>query len=342
MTAPGHPPGLPPSLAPSRPCALNLAEVVRALGGDLYAGGQTALVPAPGHSPADRSASLRLVGRRVLIHCFAGDDWRTMGEDLRRRGLVDAEGCLIAAGGAGGPPAALTSGRRQAIAARLWGEGAAIAGSLAERHLRQRGVGGVLPPALRSHPAVAAAIYDDRGPRRPALLAAITDPGGALAGVEVTYLAASGAQARLPVPRKTVGRRPAGAAVRLTPPGPPGPQLLVGEGVVTCLSAAAVFGLPAWALMSAGNLPLWRPPVEVRAVLIAADRGAAGARAARARAARLCSEGIACAVRWPPWPHGDWNEAVCAAGVQGGLRSSDCSRPPVPAAPASAPPARRR
>ena len=44
-----------------------LAAIVRALGGDLYAGGGRANVPGPGHSAADRSVSLMLSdGRSVL------------------------------------------------------------------------------------------------------------------------------------------------------------------------------------------------------------------------------------------------------------------------------------
>src|SRR3546814_3349691 len=57
-------------------CALpiSLAPLARALGGDAYAGGQRALVPAPGHGPADRSVSLRLAQGRVLVHSFGAAD----------------------------------------------------------------------------------------------------------------------------------------------------------------------------------------------------------------------------------------------------------------------------
>ena len=65
-----------------------LKETARALGGEVYAGGRRASVPGPGHSTADRSVSLVLEGERVLIHSFAGDDWRRVRDELRRRGLV--------------------------------------------------------------------------------------------------------------------------------------------------------------------------------------------------------------------------------------------------------------
>jgi len=48
----------------------SLAGLARALGGDCYAGGRRALLPAPGHSCEDRSVSLRLVEGRLLVHSF--------------------------------------------------------------------------------------------------------------------------------------------------------------------------------------------------------------------------------------------------------------------------------
>lgn len=124
---------------------------------------------------------------------------------------------------------------------------------------------------------------------------------GEVVGVEVTYLAANGMRARLALPRKTDGRCPAGAAVRLAPAGP---CLLAGEGVFTCLSAAGRFGLPAWALC---HPHLWcrRPPPSVGFVLIATDRSADGkALGADAGRAPACI-GVAVALRRPAAPHGD-------------------------------------
>lgn len=288
----------------------SLAPIVRALGGDLLAGGRRANVPGPGHSPADRSVSLWLVGGRVVVHCFAGDDWRDVLAELRTRGLVDGAGRLTGVKHV----APMSEDRphrvaRVAAAQALWAEGRPLAGTVSALHLARRGVQGN-GEALRHHPAAPAAVYAGRGPRRPALLAAIRDRAGALVGVELTYLAASGDRAQLAVPRKTIGTCPPGAAVRLTPAGT---ALVVGEGVFTCLSAAAHFELPAWALLSTRNLRAWTAPAGVRAVLLAADRGVDGERSAQVLAGRLRATGIACAVRLPPAPFGDWNEALCAA-----------------------------
>lgn len=284
-----------------------LAAIVRALGGDLYAGGRRANVPGPGHSAADRSVSLMLSDGRVIAHSFAGDDWRAVLEDLFERGLVGRDGRLMGAG-----VVSAASGRsareRRAIGQGLWAEGRPIMGTLSEIHLRRRGVASA-SAALRHHPGVPAAVYAGRGLRRPALLAAITAPAGELTGVEVTHLAPNGERARMSLARKTIGVRAPGSAVRLDPAAP---RVLVGEGVVTCLSAAARFGLPAWALLSTGNLRAWRPPPEVAFVVIAADRGRDGERSALVLAAALRAMGVRGAIRWPPAPFGDWNEAWVA------------------------------
>lgn len=223
----------------------SLTPIVRALGGDLWAGGRRASVPGPGHGPEDRSVSLLLSRGRVIVHCFAGDDWRAVLAELEELGLVDGQGRLADAGGDAADVAS-QPGRRERLAAaqQLWSEGRPLGRTLSARHL---GLRGVAAPAegLRHHPEVPAAVYARMGPRRPALLAAIRAPvSGELVGVEVTYLAPNGTRARVRLPRKTIGLCPAGAAVRLAPAGP---RLLVGEGVFTCLSAAGRFGLPAWA-----------------------------------------------------------------------------------------------
>lgn len=290
----------------------SLAGIVRALGGDLYAGGRRANVPGPGHGPGDRSVSLLLTRGRVVAHSFAGDDWRDVLAALVARGLVEPDGRLRG-GEAGGEPPVLSARARLEVARRLWGEGGPLAGTLSARHLARRGVA---PPSdgLRHHSGVPAAVYAAAGTTRPALLAAIRDPEGELVGVEVTYLAPSGARARLAIPRKTIGLAPSGAAVRLWPAQP---RLLVGEGVFSCLSAARRFDLPAWALLSARSLRRWRAPAGVAFVLIAADRGRPGEAAAAALAETLRIQGLGAEVRLPPAPWQDWNEVPAVRAEEG-------------------------
>jgi phage/plasmid primase-like uncharacterized protein len=150
--------------------------------------------------------------------------------------------------------------------------------------------------------------------KRPALLAAIRAADGAFCAIEITYLTPQGRRAQdLRLPRKTIGVAPGGCAIRLDAPEP---EMLVGEGLFTTLSASERFGLPAWALMSARNLRAWSPPQGVRAVLIAADLGQAGEAAAEQLRARLATAGVAVSVALPPPPWGDWNDCLAAVGAR--------------------------
>jgi hypothetical protein len=294
---------------------MSLQSIVAALGGDLYARGSRANVPAPGHSAHDRSVSLRLVDGRVLVHAFNGADWREILDDLRARNLIDdlnrPTGLTMAVGLRPGRPEPSDHERIDA-ARRLWEDGRPVAGSLSETHLRLRRVRREAPgpDALRHHPAAPISAYRPRAPTRPALLAGIRGPDGELTAVEITYLDPNGQRTRrLRLPRKTVGVIAPSSAVRLDPVEA---DLLVGEGVFTVLSAAERFGRPGWALMSTRNLRSWRAPDGVRSVWIAADRGKDGERSARELSEALRQAGVQTRILLPPRPHGDWNDAAPA------------------------------
>ena len=295
---------------------MTLHAIVAALGGDLYAGGSRASIPAPGHSAADRSVSLMLADDRVIVHGFGGADWRTARDDLRVRGFIDDAGRLN--GGGRGRASLPRPDRRLRIetASRLWT-------ATTERpphgpaglYLRRRVVSaGAAASNLRLHPSAPLSVYRTGGRMRPALIARISDADDRLTAVELTYLETNGLPANgLRLARKTVGQVPPGAAVRLSPAAE---YMLVGEGVVTTLSAMDRFGLPGWALMAANNLAVWCPPACVRRVLIAADRGEAGEAAAARLRRRLVHDGLEVEVSWPEPPFGDWNEVAVAAASQ--------------------------
>ncbi|HEX8570493.1 MAG TPA: toprim domain-containing protein [Caulobacteraceae bacterium] len=290
---------------------MSLRSIVAALGGDLYDRGRRANVPAPGHSPADRSVSLLLSRGRVVVHSFGGADWRAVVDDLRARGLVDADGAPRSAARVPGVPADLSVGDRLTAARRLWDSaGPAWEATLTARNLRLRGVERDVPtPGVLRHAAAAPlSVYRSGERTMPALVIAISGPDGEFSGIEVTYLAPSGRRAvGLRLPRKTVGTVPPSSAIRIDPAAP---EMLVAEGFFTTLSATERFGLPGWALMSTRNLRSWSPPQGVRRVLVAADRGRDGERSAALLAARLRAAGLRVSVRSPPPPYGDWNEAT--------------------------------
>lgn len=292
---------------------MTLHRIVAALGGDLYSGGRRANVPAPGHSAQDRSVSLLLTDNRIVIHGFGGSDWRTIRDQLRDRGFIDDAGRLT-----GGGPASPSVPRpdprlRLQTASDLWAGCRGLdGGGPADRHLHRRAVQGAAAASnLRFHPEAPVSVYRPSGRDRPALIARISDREDRLTAVELTYLDRNGRLASgLRLTRKTVGLVPAGAAVRLAPAAA---EMLVGEGVVTTLCAMDRFQLPGWALMAANNLAAWTPPAQVRRVLIAADRGAAGEGGAARLRRRLVPGGLEVRIVLPDPPFGDWNEVAVAA-----------------------------
>lgn len=292
---------------------MTLHRIVAALGGDLYSGGRRANVPAPGHSAQDRSVSLLLTDNRVVIHGFGGSDWRTVRDQLHDRGFIDDAGRLTG-GGPPGPSVPRPDPRlRLQTASDLWAGCRGLnGGDPADRYLYRRAVQGVAAVSnLGFHPEAPISVFRPSGRGRPALTARISDIEDRLTAVELTYLDRNGRLASgLRLTRKTVGLVPAGAAVRLAPPAA---EMLVGEGVVTTLCAMDRFQLPGWALMAANNLAAWTPPAQVRHVLIAADRGAAGEGAAARLRRRLVSEGLKARILRPDPPFGDWNEVAVAA-----------------------------
>lgn len=294
---------------------MSLRAITAALGGDLYQNGCRANVPAPGHGPGDRSVSLVMSEGRVVVHSFGGADWREVLDDLRTKGLIDHEARPTGRGG-GSAPSRPDGRLRLETARNLWACGIDTgAEGLVARHLRRRGV--IWDPGLldlREHPAAPLSVYGGGSRSRRAMMARVSDPDGATTAVELTYLNPGGGRAvDLKVSRKTVGQVPSGSAVRLSPITT---AMLVGEGIVTTLSAMAWFGRPGWALLSAGNLARWRAPEGVEMVIIAGDRGAAGQAAAHALNDRLRGDGLVSTVALPRAPWGDWNEVLTALALE--------------------------
>lgn len=300
---------------------MTLHGIVAALGGDLYSGGRRANVPAPGHSARDRSVSLLLTDNRVVIHGFGGSDWRTVRAHLRDLGFIDVAGRLTGGGRTGASVPRPDPRLRLRTASDLWAGCRGLdGGGPADRYLHRRAVQGAAAASnLRFHPEAPVSVYRPSGRDRPALIARISDREDRLTAVELTYLDRNGRLASgLRLTRKTVGLVPAGAAVRLASAAA---EMLVGEGVVTTLCAMDRFQLPGWALMAANNLAAWTPPAQLRRVLIAADRGAAGEGGAARLRRRLVSGGLEARIVLPDAPYGDWNEVAVAA-AKGAERGS--------------------
>lgn len=282
-----------------------LAAIVATLGGTLYDAGRRALVPGPGHGPGDRSVSLTVADNgRLLIHCFSPrDDWRAVHAHLRAHGLLDGH-AWPAVDGVTPPPAARRDNDRRRRAQQIWDEGLPIKNTLAARYLARRGLESAPASSLRFHPR--ATSLEDRE-RRPALLAAISDPAGTLQGVQITLLNSHAEKAALATPRRVVGAL-LGGAVRL---GAARDDVLVlAEGVETALSASIALENPAWAALSAWNLAHFSHLPRLDRLLIAADNGAPGLDAAAALTVALQSSHprLVTTIKPPPAPHADWND----------------------------------
>ena len=168
------------------------------------------------------------------------------------------------------PPAPANSSE---AARRLFAASKPIRGTLAEGYLRSRGI--ILPAdvsALRFHPRC---FY--RGPQGretwPALIAAVTDQGGAIAGVQRTWLDPGGGKAPLEQPRRAMGHL-AGNAVRL---GVASDVLTAAEGIETALALKTVMpAMPVVAALSAAHLAALLLPSPLRRLYVARDNDGAG------------------------------------------------------------------
>lgn len=174
-------------------------------------------------------------------------------------------------------------------ARRLFRQGRPILGTPAETYLRARGIAAPLDwPCLRFHPAVWYRVHS-AAPRQswPALLAAVTDGGGIITGIQRTWLdRRHPTKAPLADPRRSLGHL-LGHGVRF---GMAADILAAGEGIETMLALKSVLPtLPMVAALSANHLSaLLFTPTLVR-LYVARDNDSAGCRAVE----RLSARGIA-------------------------------------------------
>ena len=202
--------------------------------------------------------------------------------------------------------------QRDSAAARLFAGGRPIAGTLAARYLRSRGINvAVAGDALRFHPKCYYRAPDaHRGLALPAMLAAVTDNAGRVTGLMRTYLAADGLQkAPIDAPRRAMGSV-VGNGVRF---GPNAEIMAAGEGVETVLSLRmAMPNLSAVAALSAAHLSALIPPLQARRLYIAVDGDSAGRDAAVRLAERLSAGSIETVQLTPR--RKDFNDDLVAGG----------------------------
>lgn len=158
---------------------------------------------------------------------------------------------------------------KAALAARLWAEGVAAAGTLAQDYFEARGIcGPVLARALgqlRFHPRAYHSGHPEFGLFLPAIIGLVMTEYGPTGGVHVTYLNPDGKAKTSRTPNKAMwgpqGHAAEGGVLRpggvwLTPPTAAGP-LVVAEGIENALSRA---------MIKAGDLSLPMRAVAARSL----------------------------------------------------------------------------
>lgn len=298
----------------------DLRDIVKDLGGDLYAGGSRAVIPGPGHSKKDRSLSLRQTpDGRVVFHSLANDSVRDCFQYL---GIEPGQAQAADKAEWAAMRRAREEERRrqlaadQALCASIWAGTVPFAGSLAEAYLWSRHL--VLEDCgdIRFHPAAPRAKPRAPGDERPlpaphpAMVAVVRDRVGASLGLHLTYLALDGTGKAFGDRSRLMFGPMRGGAVHLTPAAP---ELALGEGLETCLSYRARTGLPIWAGLTTSQYASFELPRGVRRLVIAADGDKGGISAATALAERVHR---LCDVEIDPAPEGqDWADVWEAANV---------------------------
>jgi hypothetical protein len=222
--------------------ALTPHTIVAVMGGDVT-GRNSCNVPGPNHSTKDRSLSILITPRGLIVYSHAGDDW------------IECHDYVY--GKLGGnwkpdkapPPDIIGDDQQRRIknALQIWSDCIDPCGTLAERYLREhRGL--ILPndiaySVIRFH----AGLRYERGIYLPAMVCLLRDiKSNEPCGIHRTFLDRFNGNK---IYRKMLGVAK-GAAIKLD--AAPSSTLTVGEGVETVLAARAAGFVPAWALGSSG------------------------------------------------------------------------------------------
>jgi hypothetical protein len=250
---------------------LTLHELAHRLGGEVH--GLNVLVPGPGHSPADRSLSIRIeptAPNSFIVHSFAGDSPMECRDHVR-----SAIGALP--GKPKQPPKSSRSlhsftpnrdaDHRSALALKLWNEGRNPRGTLVATYLTSRGL--TLPDAvannvIRFHPAL-----KNDGASVAGMLAIFRDiKTDEPCGLHRTFLDDAGRK----LGRKMLGRA-RHAAIKLDADECVTLGLHIGEGVESCLAAFLAGFRPVWALGSATAIATFPVLAGIDAITVLGEVG---------------------------------------------------------------------
>lgn len=278
-------------------------EIVAALGGTWH--GTWGMACCVSHADAEPSLAIRQQGERVLVFCHAGCDQRSVIAALRTMGLwgeaKPSDGLSVLS------PIEVDADcrRRIEIAQRIWRETGGGTGSPVETYLRSRGITLPIPADVRYHPRLK---HRYTGLELPAMVCAVRDEAGEVAGVHRTFIVADGSgKAPISEPKMALGVLARGA-VHLAQPTA---DLGLAEGVESALSAMQLFGIPCWAALGA-RMHKVAVPTCVRRVHVFGDGGPEGKVIAGKAVQALIQRGHRGLLRFPPPGFKDFNDQLTA------------------------------
>jgi len=283
----------------------DLRDIVRQHGGDLYAGGNAATIPAPGHSARDRSLSLRLDGDRIVWHSFTGE--LSHGAVMDYLGISQAEGRRSTPADLAKARAARERAKREEAArdmrfcAAAWAGAVPLEGTPAEAYLWSRnlifeGVGD-----LRFHPAFPRS-KEPGAATHPAMVALVRTATGEPQALHATFINPDGSGKAFGKRSRLMFGSVRGGSVHLG--APRDGVLAVSEGIETGGAYSTLKGVATWPALSSGGLSAFVIPRRVRRLIIAADGDESGKNAAlmlAERAAKVCDVTIDAAPDGSDW-----------------------------------------
>jgi putative DNA primase/helicase len=318
---------------------MNVRDIARRLGGDV-AGPDTILCPGPGHSPKDRSLSVKLDATApdgFLVHSHAGDDWRECRDCVRERlGLPPWEpgdeqrrsvpphyirnwDFAAVRAEAEERPHAWTEDEieRISVARRIWEQAKDPRGTLAERYLREHRLL-ELPDDLagaiaRFHPSCP---WRNEDTGKITYLPTLVVPFRSVDDDAITGIHRIALEPFIAKPKRRMRGIVYRAAIKFDPISE---RLVVGEGVETCMAAREMGYRPIWALGSTGNISFFPIMENVKTLLILGERGDASTEAINVCGTRWRKAGRRVRVVMPDPEFSDLNDVLMAE------RCRDCA-----------------
>ncbi len=187
------------------------------------------------------------------------------------------------------------------MALSIWRESEPAIGTVVAKYLHGRDIEVDIPPTIRFHRLLK---YSPSGLYFPAMVAAVQALDRRITGIHRTFLLPDGrGKAQVSEPKMALGSIGTGA-VRLAAAGS---VLGIAEGVETGLSAMQLFRLPVWCALGS-RLDRVALPREVRKVVVLADTGEAGMKAAEKAVRAFVQQGRKASICVPH--DGDFNDVA--------------------------------